>query len=209
MILSNILRLIKNLIFKQRLKNVKQYIQIGNSHFLQDFKLVLNCPTVGKKYVHVGNDTMLACTISFESKEGEVYIGNKTFIGASNIICRSHIEIQDNVFIAWGTYLYDHDSHSLDYRERENDINQQLYDFRNNNNFIKRKNWDVVNSQPIKICANAWIGMNCLILKGVTIGEGAIIGAGSVVSKDVPAWSIAAGNPAKVVKEIPQELRKK
>jgi galactoside O-acetyltransferase len=44
--------------------------------------------------------------------------------------------------------------------------------------------------------------MNVIILKGVTIGEGAIVGAGSVVTKDVPAWSVAAGNPAKVVKML-------
>lgn len=44
--------------------------------------------------------------------------------------------------------------------------------------------------------------MNCIILKGVTIGEGAIVGAGSVVTKDVPAWTVVAGNPAKVVKTL-------
>ena len=46
------------------------------------------------------------------------------------------------------------------------------------------------------------IGMNCIILKGVTIGEGAIVGAGSVVTKDVPAWTVVAGNPAIFVKKI-------
>ena len=44
--------------------------------------------------------------------------------------------------------------------------------------------------------------MNCIILKGVTIGEGAIVGAGSVVTKDVPAWTVVAGNPARVVKKL-------
>ena len=44
--------------------------------------------------------------------------------------------------------------------------------------------------------------MNCIILKGVTIGEGAIVGAGSVVTKDVPAWTVVAGNPAKIVKKL-------
>ncbi|HZF61822.1 MAG TPA: DapH/DapD/GlmU-related protein, partial [Desulfovibrio sp.] len=45
-----------------------------------------------------------------------------------------------------------------------------------------------------------WIGMNCLILKGVTIGEGAIIGAGSVVTRDVPPFCLAAGSPARVLR---------
>ncbi|WP_255496050.1 acyltransferase [Mucilaginibacter sp. FT3.2] len=145
---------------------------------------------------------MLNCKITFETSAGEVVIGNKTFIGAGSIICRSKIEIGDNVFIAWGGYLYDHDSHSLSYTERELDIIRQLDDYRNGKNFIASKNWDVVNSKPIKICANAWIGMQCIILKGVTIGEGAIVAAGSVVTKDVPAWSVVAGNPARVVKML-------
>ncbi|MHC0443739.1 hypothetical protein ACWA1B_23775, partial [Flavobacterium sp. 3-210] len=76
---------------------------------------------------------------------------------------------------------YDHDSHSLDYRERQKDIEQQILDFRSGKNFITNKNWEVVNSKPILIKSYAWIGMNCIILKGVTIGEGAIVGAGSVV----------------------------
>ena len=50
---------------------------------------------------------------------------------------------------------------------------------------------------------NVWIGMNSVILKGVTIGDNSIIGAGSVVVKDVPKNTIAAGNPAKVIKDLP------
>lgn len=48
------------------------------------------------------------------------------------------------------------------------------------------------------------IGMSSIIMPGVTIGEGAMVGAGSVVTKDVPAWTVVAGNPAQIVKEIPQ-----
>ena len=55
---------------------------------------------------------------------------------------------------------------------------------------------------PIKICDNAWIGMNAIILKGVEIGEGAIVGAGSVVTKNVEPWTMVAGNPARVVKRL-------
>ena len=54
--------------------------------------------------------------------------------------------------------------------------------------------------RPVNIGDYAWIGMNCLILKGVTIGEGAIIGAGSVVTRDVPPFCLAAGSPARVLR---------
>jgi acetyltransferase-like isoleucine patch superfamily enzyme len=52
-----------------------------------------------------------------------------------------------------------------------------------------------------------WIGANVIILKGVTIGEGAIVGAGSVVTKDVPPYTIVAGNPARIIREIPENER--
>jgi acetyltransferase-like isoleucine patch superfamily enzyme len=55
-------------------------------------------------------------------------------------------------------------------------------------------------SAPVKIGQYAWIGGNTTILPGVTIGEGAIIGAGSVVSKSIPAYCVAVGNPARVIK---------
>lgn len=58
--------------------------------------------------------------------------------------------------------------------------------------------------KPIHLCKGCQIGMGSIIMPGVTIGEGAIVGARSVVTKDVPAWTIAAGSPAKVIKEIPK-----
>ena len=57
---------------------------------------------------------------------------------------------------------------------------------------------------PIHLCKGCQIGMGSIIMPGVTIGEGAIIGARSVVTKDIPAWTIAAGSPCKVIKEIPE-----
>jgi galactoside O-acetyltransferase len=172
------------------------------------FSINLTKPLHGKKYVTIGDNTILDCLIQFESSTGEVVIGNNTFIGRSTLISRSKIEIGENVFMAWGSFVYDHNSHSLDYRERENDIAQQLLDYRAGKFFIENKNWDVVDTKPIKICSNAWIGMNCIILKGVTIGEGAVVAAGSVVTKDVAPWTVVGGNPAVKIKELEGKLRK-
>jgi acetyltransferase-like isoleucine patch superfamily enzyme len=60
---------------------------------------------------------------------------------------------------------------------------------------------------PIRICRGAWIGARSIILKGVTIGEGAIVGAGSVVTRDVPAFTIVAGNPARILRELATDER--
>ena len=57
--------------------------------------------------------------------------------------------------------------------------------------------------KPIHLCKGSLVGMETFVMPGVTVGEGAIVGAGSLVTKDIPAWTIATGRPAKVVKEIP------
>jgi acetyltransferase-like isoleucine patch superfamily enzyme len=199
--------LLRKLLFWNRLRKARKLMSCGNTTFFRQFKLLVSFPQ-DRIYVHTGNDTILDCNITFESGEGKIKIGDRCFIGNYNLICRSEIIIGNDVFIAWGGYIYDHDSHSLDYRERQNDISLQLQDIHAGRNFISSKNWAVVNSKPIRICDHAWIGINCIILKGVTIGEGAIIGAGSVVTKDVPPWTVAGGNPARVLKELPVELRK-
>ena len=55
---------------------------------------------------------------------------------------------------------------------------------------------------PVRVCKGAWLGSNVVVLAGVTIGEHAVVGAGSIVTKDVPAWTLAVGNPARVIRDI-------
>ena len=62
-------------------------------------------------------------------------------------------------------------------------------------------------TKPVKICQNAWLGENIAVLSGVTIGKNSIIGANSVVSKNIPENCIAVGNPAKVIKKYNFETR--
>jgi galactoside O-acetyltransferase len=104
--------------------------------------------------------------------------------------------------LAWGITIYDHDSHSTNWHFRKNDNHNCFKDFVKYKNKVKNKDWSKVISKPIKIEDKVWIGFDVTILKGVTIGEGSVIGARSVVTKDVPAWSIVAGNPARIVKKL-------
>ncbi|MBQ8246439.1 MAG: hypothetical protein IJZ42_04845 [Lachnospiraceae bacterium] len=83
-----------------------------------------------------------------------------------------------------------------------NDTIQELKDIRNGDSPIRNKDWSVVKSAPIHIEDKVWIGTGCKILKGVTIGEGAVVAAGSVVVKDVEAWTMVGGNPAVVIKKL-------
>jgi len=57
-------------------------------------------------------------------------------------------------------------------------------------------------AKPISIRHNVWIGFDCVVLPGVTIGEGSVVGARSVVTEDVPPYTIVAGNPARVIRKI-------
>ena len=121
------------------------------------------------------------------------------------MISRSKIEIGDDVIIAWDVCIYDHDSHSLGWRARIEDLRCLREDLRAGRDPLASKDWSVVHTKPIRICDKAWIGMNTIILKGVTIGEEAVVAAGSIVTKDVPQWTVVAGNPARVVKYIESE----
>jgi acetyltransferase-like isoleucine patch superfamily enzyme len=94
----------------------------------------------------------------------------------ANIACFSRIDIGNNVAISENVTIRDSDNHCLDYP-------------------------DYQVSRPIEIGNNVWIGMNSTILKGVRIGDGAIVAAGSIVTRDVPGKCLVAGVPAIIKKE--------
>jgi acetyltransferase-like isoleucine patch superfamily enzyme len=156
--------------------------------------------------VVIGKDSMVGCNFIFESTGGEIRIGERTYIGAgTNLISRTSISVGNDVWIAWGCYLYDHDSHSLLWADRRKDIFQQLADHKSSKNYVLNKDWSTVKTKPIVINDKAWIGFDSVILKGVTIGEGAIVGARSVVTRDVEPWTVVAGNPARMIKRLDNE----
>lgn len=158
--------------------------------------------------VIIGRDCALHCRITLERDTGVVIIGDNTFIGTSHLVCAHRIEIGADVLIAWGCTIVDHNSHSLRWSERADDVRRWREGLATDPSAAASlKNWDVVPMAPVVIGDKAWIGFDVIILKGVTIGEGAVIGAGSVVTRDIPAWSIAAGNPARVIRELTEDER--
>lgn len=183
------------------------FIELADSAILMpSARFVFSC---GEKdfsgRIRIGEEAMLNCTFIFESNQGEVQIGERTFINAgTSIISRQRITIGSDVTIAWGCTIYDHNSHSMDWQQRAADIRQQAGDHRAGRNMVHGKNWGAVKSRPIVIEDKAWIGLDCTILNGVTIGEGAIVGAGSVVRDNVEPWTVVAGNPAVLIKRLKQ-----
>jgi acetyltransferase-like isoleucine patch superfamily enzyme len=141
----------------------------------------------------IGENSIVHADISFEENGGEIRIGNRCFIGRSHLVCYRSLVIGDDVIMSWGITIVDHDSHSINWEERRDDV----VDWARG-----RKNWQYVKHAPVAVKDKAWIGFNVSILKGVTIGEGAVIGACSVVTRDIPPYALAVGNPAKVIRSL-------
>lgn len=121
-------------------------------------------------------------------EKASIYIGNNVGISASCLWIYKSLRIGDRTKIGGDCIIIDSDAHSLNYLERRNGETDRPR----------------AKSKGIVIEEDVLIGARCIILKGVTIGARSIIGAGSVISKDIPADCIAAGNPAKVIKLINQ-----
>lgn len=156
-----------------------------------------------EKYICIGEKCIIGAQFIFESELGKITIGNNVHIGGAHLISRNSIQIGNDITMAWGITIYDHNSHSIHWEERRNDNHQAYSDyFAYNGNTIINKEWSNVVSKAILIQDKVWIGFNVTILKGVTIGEGAVIGANSVVTKDIEPWTVVAGNPATVVKQL-------
>lgn len=126
-------------------------------------------------------------SIAMEEK-ASIYIGNNVGISASCLRVYKSLRIGDRTKIGGDCIIIDSDAHSLNYLERRNGETDRPR----------------AKSKGIVIEEDVLIGARCIILKGVTIGARSIVGAGSVISKDIPADCIAAGNPAKVIKLINQ-----
>jgi acetyltransferase-like isoleucine patch superfamily enzyme len=160
-------------------------------------------------YVQIGNKSIICAEFIFETSKGFISIGDNVHIGDARFICRNNIEVGNDVTMAWGITIYDHNSHSINWNERKKDNEQCYSDYvQYNGNNIVNKDWSNVRDGEIVIHDKVWVGFDVTILKGVSLGEGSVIGAKSVVTKNVPPWTVVGGNPAVILKTIPEEMRK-
>jgi acetyltransferase-like isoleucine patch superfamily enzyme len=141
----------------------------------------------------IGSNSYINARIVFERPGAKVSIGSRTFIGGSDLIAAENISVGDDVLVSWDVTIVDHSSHSLDFEKRKDDV----MSWRGG-----KKDWQHVPTSPIVIGNKAWIGFGATILKGISIGEGAVVGAKSVVTQDVEPWTIVAGNPARMIRRL-------
>jgi acetyltransferase-like isoleucine patch superfamily enzyme len=150
-----------------------------------------------RKNFHAGADCILNCDASFDRPHAIISIGDRSYIGKSHLVAAEKISIGNDVIISWGVTIVDHNSHATAWDDRRQDI----LDWH-----LGKKNWQDVKISPVLISDRVWIGFNATILKGVKLGEGCVVGACSVVTKDVPPYAVVAGNPAKIIRQLPTPL---
>jgi acetyltransferase-like isoleucine patch superfamily enzyme len=147
----------------------------------------------GDNVLSVGAGSIVEAVLACEKAGAEITIGKRSFIGGSLLASASKISVGDDVLISWGCSIVDHDSHSLSWELRSRDVEDW---------YVGEKDWTNVAMAPVRINDRAWLGFNVSILKGVTIGEGAVVAACSVVTRDVPPYTLVAGNPARVIRRL-------
>ena len=146
--------------------------------------------------VHLGRGASTYGGTMFDvGLHGRVTLGNYVLLNGARIICDAEIEIGDYTLISWNVVLMD------TYRLPFDPIERQRQLERVSERLPRHIDAEVL-ARPIRIGRNVWIGFDACVLPGVTIGEGAIVGARSVVTQDVPPYSVVAGNPARLIKYL-------
>lgn len=142
-------------------------------------------------------NTMIAPGTYLSAGNGNlIEIGPHSYLGHdSQINSRSQVKIGSGCLIGQQVMIIDYDGHPI-FHESKNSENLSIKSF--GESFAETFGGD---SAPIEISDNVWVGVRSLILKGVTLGKGSIVGAGSVVTQSVPPNTMVGGNPAKIIRE--------
>ena len=182
-IFKSILLLIENEIIKNKIKHV------GKNVFFSRNALIL-----GGKYIEIGDGFSAFSNLRIEAIDQYINYCYRPFIKIGNYVsfgndchigCINEVIISDGVLLGSHVLINDHSHGQTEFISNQRPADREL-----------------VSKGPIHIGKNVWICDGVCVMPGVTIGENSIIGANAVVTKDVPANCVAAGNPAKVIKYL-------
>jgi acetyltransferase-like isoleucine patch superfamily enzyme len=150
---------------------------------------------VADSQIQIGEHTWILGDLLVFAHSGDIRIGEWCYVGeGSRIWSASSIHICDRVLISYNVSILDSLTHPIDFKERH----QHFRDIVTTGHPTEID----LGGRPVYIEDDVWIGASSCILRGVRIGRGAIVAAGSVVTKDVPPMVIVAGNPAKIIRSI-------
>ena len=170
-------------------------VKFGEGFYCESAQIFRHLRSKKPGAIVIGNHVSCYAGCSFAIGEnGHCMVGDFTLLNGALIMAEEKIDIGSYCLISWGVGIADSDFHPLEPAQRLIDA-QALAPF-----FKDRPPRPRLTTAPVKICNNVWIGMNAVILKGVTIGDNSVVAAGAVVTKSVPANTVVAGNPATTVK---------
>ena len=172
-------------------------VEFGEGFYCETAQIFRHLRSRKRKAVVIGKHVSCYAGCSFAIAEnGTCTIGDFTLLNGALIMAEDKIDIGSHCLISWNVGIADSDFHPLEPAQRLIDA-QALAPF-----FKDRPARPKLKTAPVRIADNVWVGMNAVILKGVTIGENSIVAAGSVVTKSIPPNTVVAGNPAVIVKEF-------
>ena len=172
-------------------------VEFGDGFYCETAQIFRKLRSKKLRAVIIGNHVSCYAGCSFAIGEnGHCRIGDFTLLNGALIMAEESIEIGSHCLVSWNVGIADSDFHPLEPAQRLIDA-QALAPY-----FNDRPARPKLKTAPVKIADNVWIGMNAVILKGVTIGENSVVAAGSVVTKIVEPNTVVAGNPALVVKQF-------
>lgn len=145
---------------------------------------------IGNGRIEIGDDVHIGSPSTWDvAPDAELVIGNRVSINYRSVISVRHsVRIDDDTLIAGEVAIFDNTNHPVSPTER-----------------LARRPPSAAEIAPVVIGRNVWIGLRCTIMRGVTIGDNSVVAAGSVVTKSVPPNTVAAGNPAVVIKSLSDE----
>ena len=172
-------------------------VDFGTGFYCESAQVFRHLKSKTPHAVQIGDHVSVYAGCSFAlGVNGCCTIGDFTLLNGALIMAEERIEIGSHCLISWNVGIADSDFHPLEPAQRLID-SQALAPF-----FEGRPQRPRLRTAPVMIRDNVWIGMNAVILKGVTVGENSVVAAGAVVTKSVPANVVVAGNPAVVVRQF-------
>lgn len=188
-LLKKIISIIRN----RKIKKIRKKFNLDSSCRIYSSACITCIRGSEPSDIIIGKNVKLAGHLMSEYK-GKIHLGDYAQIGYNSVIrCLENVYIGELTAISTGVVICDNNNHPINPLDREV--------LRKTPDFSYERSWIHSAHAPIVIERNCWIGENSRICKGVHIYEGSIVAANAVVTKDVPPFSIVAGNPAKVVKQ--------
>ena len=189
-----IINKLKNIV--KKILGIKYY-SLGKNSLIRYPNKILNTSKDNSK-ITIGENSFIYCEIQILGHGGHVQIGDNCFIGENSCIWSGKsIKIGNRVLIGHNCNIFDTDAHPFDKDKRHAQFKKI---------FSSGHPSDInLNDIEVEIEDDVWIGVNSTVLKGTRIGKGAIIGAGSIVTKNIEPYTVNVGNPSKILRRLDEK----